>query len=170
MNANRLQNTITELAKMKKIALLIIKELESEDLYDKLDTLDRLNRLPELPTDSVSCELKEYKETRDIYKRLYTIAARSIMQVLNSNFFLGAHDPSHSFNYSDPREPVRAAEKIQYLPKAYMGGPIRAAVTSPYPMVNKMAVEFYDELPQEMKFSSTFPDEVRKKIRNIRGK
>jgi hypothetical protein len=113
--------------------------------------------------------MKEYVEAKEVYKRLYTLAARSIMEIIGTDFMKGRHDPKTSFNYADPAEPLKAAQKIGFLPKAYMGGPIKAAVSSPYPAVNRVAVSYYDVLPQDLKYSQTFNDQIRKRIRSIKN-
>ncbi len=168
MRKEELDITIKELRKGKRLAMAIIQELEKSGATDKLDILDKLDALPPLPTDNDTWDLKDFKETKDVYKRLYTLAARSIMEIINTNFMHGRHDPDKSFNYADPIEPLKAAKKIGFLPKAYMGGPIKAAITSPYNEVNKVAVQFYDILPQDMKYSESFPDIMRKRIRSIK--
>ncbi|HOO73291.1 MAG TPA: hypothetical protein PK926_16145 [Spirochaetota bacterium] len=168
MNKNYYQSIREELIKGKKMAQKIIQNLTDSDISLKLKTLEKLDDLPPLPTDNSTWDLKEFVETKDVYRRLYTLAARSIMEIINANYMHGRHDPAKSFNYVDPTEPLKAAEKIGFLPKAYMGGPIKAAVSSPYLEVNKVAVSFYDVLPQDLKYSQTFPDPIRKKIRSIR--
>jgi len=168
MKTDKKENVIKKLLKGRNLALKIIKELEENDIQDQLTILDMLDKLPDLPSDYASCELKEFHETKEIYKKLYSITARAIMNIINSDFVHGMHDPSNSFNYSDPKEPATAADQIKYLPKAYSGGPIRAAISSPYKRVNKIALEFYDELPSDMKYSDIFSNNIRKKIRSLK--
>ena len=165
--------TISQLSRQiaygRSIALKILKSLNTTDLNEKLGALELLDSLPPLPSTDRALELKEFHETKEIYKRLYTICARSIMEIIGSDFTFGSHDPTHSFNYCDPEEPKLAAEKIRFLPKAYMGGPIKAALGSPYNQVNRIAVNFYEALPHDIKYSGSFPDAVRKRVRSIQS-
>jgi hypothetical protein len=85
-----------------------------------------------------------------------------------SRRFMFGRTTTSSFNYSSQRL-SQGRKKIRILPKAYRGGPIKAAMNSPYLKVNKKAVEFYDDLPHDLKFSETFLEAVRKKIRIIRS-
>ena len=164
-----MKKSLDALKKGNALARVIIKELESDDIDDKLKTLDKLNKLPELPTKDGIYEYKEYSETKDLYKRVYTLAARTIMDILNTDHMHFRHDPSSSFNYTDPVEPIKAAESIKFLPKAYMGGPVKAAVQSPYEKVYTLGVNYYDSLPRDLKYSQSFPDSIRKRIRSIKA-
>jgi hypothetical protein len=170
MKNERMISICEMLKRNRNKALHITRKLENtNDIFEKLDILDLLDSLEELPNDTGVSELKEYQETKEIYKRLYTLSARGIIQILTADFMFGQNDPASSFNYSEPEAPLKAVKKIGFLPKAYRGGPIKAAMNSPYLKVSKKAVEFYDDLPHDLKFSQTFPETVRKKIRLIRN-
>ncbi len=169
MKSSNLENIQKDLKKIRSAAAIILRELEVDDIRHKLETLKKLEGLPELPVDSVTRELKEYAETRDVYKRLYTSCARTIMTIISSNFLTGTGDPANSFNYSEPLAPLQAAEMIAFLPRAYMGGPIKAAAASQFPNVRDKAAEFYDSLPHEMKYSGSFPPGFRNYIRTLKS-
>jgi hypothetical protein len=170
MKSDRINAICEKLKINRNKALHITRKLENtSDIFEKLDIMDLLDSLEELPNDSGVSELREYQEAKETFKRLYTLSARGIIQILSTDFMFGRNDPTSSFNYSEPEAPLKAVKKIGFLPKAYRGGPIKAAMNSPYLKVNKKAVEFYDDLPHDLKFSETFLEAVRKKIRIIRS-
>lgn len=159
---------LNDLKKGNALAKEIIQKLENSDIDDKLELLEKLDELPPLPSDDRIYEYKEFTEAKESYKQLYKLSARAIIEILGSDLMHGRHDPGSSFNYEDPAGPIVAAKHIQNLPKAYMGGPIKAAIQSPYKKVNELGVNYYDSLPKDLKYSETFPDPIRKKIRTIR--
>ncbi|MCP4138363.1 MAG: hypothetical protein GY754_45800 [bacterium] len=153
----------------KKEALRILQGLEHEDINIKLEAITLMANLPSLPDDEESKSLKAYKEIKALYKQLYTGSARFIMDVLGSDFSYGSNDAENSFNFTEAEEPIIAAKGMCYLPNAYIGGPIRAAVESPNKTVKEIALQFYDSLPSDLKYSRIITDGVRTKIRAIRA-
>ncbi len=152
-----------QLALGRQIGCKILILASSKEIQERLSALELLSSLPSLPSNGR--ELKEYDETRKLYKQIFTTCASTIVQILHSDHACGRHDPEKSFNYSVPPEPLDAAEKIQLLPQAYMSEPIKAALRSPYRQVRFAATQCYHRLPDDIQYCGLFSESDRKQIR-----
>ncbi len=147
----------------------ILKGLKVEDAQKKLKSIKKLSELSEIPKDDESRQLKIYKETVETYKRMYVEVARAIMYVLDSNYS-GLHDESESYNYAPPKEPVAAVEAIKLLPNAYIGGPIKSAINTNNQFIQKIAIDYFESLPIDIRISNIFPDGYSVLIKKLKSK
>jgi hypothetical protein len=151
------------------MARKIIQNLNKEDIQRKLDSIYMMKKLPKMPRDSKSRQLKIYDEANNVLKTLYIAVARAIMQIIDSNYS-GFHDKTASYNYESPNEPVAAAEAIQLLPNAFIGGPIKSAINSTDPKVQMTAINYFESLPNSIKISSIFPDNFSLAVKKLKQK
>ncbi len=147
----------------------IINGLQKDDINMKLASIKKLNELPKLPRDQESRQLKIYDKAKEEYKNVHRTAARAIMDVLDSTF-TGTHDKSDSYNYDSPEEPLAAAEAIKLLPNAFIGGPIKTALNSNDPNVQKIAIDYYESLPNDVRISQIFPPKFNILIKEVKAK
>lgn len=152
----------------KNLASSIINDLKLEDVRKQLNTICRIEELPDLATDCDMKEMKDYVEVREILKKTYIEVARALMAILSAEDAYSA-DQKTSFNYSEPLEPMLAAEYIKLLPKAYIAGPMKAAVRNPHAKVRRIAIEYYDSLPSDLRYSGLFPVDFNKTIAKLKA-
>ncbi|MFH0974903.1 MAG: hypothetical protein V1874_03875 [Spirochaetota bacterium] len=147
----------------------IARSVQKEDIQIKLNSLKKLNDLPRMPRDSESKQLKIYKETTESLKKLHIAAARAIMGIIESNF-TGVHDKTESYNYASPKEPIAAAEAIKLLPNAFIGGPIKSAINSTNLNVQRIAIEYFESLPSDIRISEIFPKDFSVLVKKLKQK
>lgn len=169
MSRNKNVYNIDYFTEAINIAEKFIRLLTKDDIETKLKAINALEKIPELPRDKESRQLKIYKEAGKVYKELYIAIARAIMSVLDSPF-AGLHDKHESYNYSAPNEPVKAVEAIKFLPNAFVGGPIKSAINSHYPFVQKIAIEYFEKLPGDIRISEIFPKNYNLFIKRLKPK
>jgi hypothetical protein len=156
------------LSECKSMAALILEGLRDTNVNNRLDTLSRLEDLPDLSADREMKEMKDYAEVKGILKKLYIEAARAIMKILDTyGTFDG--DPAASFNYKEPREPIRAAESIRLLPNAFIAGPMKSAIANQQVKVRKIAIEYYDSLPTDLRYSGIFPEDFPNVVKKAKS-
>jgi hypothetical protein len=154
---------------MIAIAENIIRSLQKEDEKVRLNALTMLQDIPQMPRDSQTRQLKIYKETNTVLKKLYIASAKTIIQIIESNY-TGFHDKAESYNYASPKEPIAAAEAIKLLPNAFIGGPIKSAVNSTDPNVRMIAINYYESLPSDIRISEIFPKNFSLIIKKLKVK
>ncbi len=147
----------------------IIRDLKNDDLHKRMDSIIMLNDLPRLPRDEESKKLQIYKKVNEVYKKLYIEVARAIMNIIDSNYS-GVHDKTESYNYAAPKEPVAAAEAIKLLPNAFIGGPIKSAINSINPQVQRVAIEYFETLPSDIRISGIFPKDFNLLVKKMKVK
>lgn len=163
MNQHHINSQRKKFSLGRQIGYRILHMARSGETNERLGALELLVSLPPLPC---GCsELKEYKETRKLYTAIFNACADSIVEILSRDHASGRHDPAESFNYTLPPEPLEAAKKIELLPEAFMTGPIKAALRSPYTEVRSAAAECYHRIPNDIKYGGLFSDADRKRIR-----
>ncbi|MCP4135800.1 MAG: hypothetical protein GY754_32835 [bacterium] len=158
------KNTLDNCADM---AQKIIDGLEDDDIRKSLNIICMIEDLPDISSDAELKTLKRYKEVKDILKKVYVTTARTIISILSSDVHFSS-DAETSFNYIEPMEPLLAAEYMKLLPNAFVGGPMKAAINCPMDKVQQIAVEHYDSLPSDFKYSGIFPSEFKKRVRQLR--
>lgn len=146
----------------------IVKKLDNDNIKVQLQVIQMIEKLPNISGDETIRELKEYKQVRNLLKQLYIKVAVTIMEILNAqnNF---SSDIEHSFNYQEPVEQILAAEYISLIPNAFIGGPMKVAVTHSNSTVRKIAIDYYETLPSDIKYSEIFPPDFRQIIRGIKS-
>ncbi|MBN2403824.1 MAG: hypothetical protein JXN64_15725 [Spirochaetes bacterium] len=147
----------------------IIRLLQKDEVQIKLNSLKMLEDIPQLPRDSESRQLKIYKETNEVLKKLYIASARAIMQIIESHY-TGIHDKTASYNYATPIEPIMAAEAIKLLPNAFIGGPVKSAINSNDPRVQRIAINYFESLPGDIRISGIFPKDFSLVIKKLEQK
>ncbi len=152
------------LAKNKEIAKSIMKELKNENQKTQLNGIYMLKQCPDLSSDDELKEMQDYKEVKEIMKQVYIESAKTIMKILDSSVAYSS-DHKTSFNYMEPVDQMLAAEYIKILPNAYIGGPMKSAVNHPHPKVVRIAVDYYDCLPADLKYSDVMPRGFKEIIR-----
>jgi len=152
------------LAKCKEIARNIMKELKNENQRKQLNAIYMLKQFPDLSSDEEIKDMQDYKEVKEIMKQVYIESAKTIMKILDSSAAFSS-DPKTSFNYMEPLDQMLAAEYIKILPNAFIGGPMKSAVNHPHPKVVRIAVEYYDSLPSDLKYSDVMPRGFKEVIR-----
>lgn len=145
----------------------IIRKLKSSGIDAKINSIALFTELPKLPRDEESRQLKIYKEASETYKKLYIEVARAIMHVIDSSY-AGFHDKAESYNYSPEQAPIAAVEAIKSLPNAFIGGPIKTAVASANPVVQKIAIEYFETLPSDIRISEVFPKDFNHQIKKLK--
>ncbi len=157
------------LIKCKEQIVDIYNSLDSEEIEEQLDAVEKLQITNELMSDSSIKELGEYKQVREVYKKLHIKTAKTLMSILESSSSFSC-DERHSFNYSEPKEQIKAAECIRLLPNAFIGGPMKSAMNSRNPKVLKIAINHFKTLPPAVRVSDVFPPNFGNVIRTIDAK
>lgn len=156
------------LAQCKSMAATIMKGFQDENSKKRLDTISMLEEIPDLAADKEMKEMKDYGEIKGILKKVYIESARTIMKTLETEYtFVG--DKEDSFNYKEPLEPIQAAECIKILPNAFIAGPMKTAILNKHEKVRRIAVEYYDSLPTDLKYSGIFPEDFPQLIKRIKS-
>lgn len=167
MNATSEQRKAV-LCDCRNLACCIQEDLKNEDVRARLNAICRIEELPDITADESLREYKDYREVREVLKETYIEVARSIMGILEAEDAYSA-DPATSFNYTEPLEPLLAAEYIKLLPKAYIAGPMKSAVRNPHRKVRQIAIDYYDSLPADLKYSGLFPVDFNKTIARLKA-
>ena len=149
-------------------AIELMGKLEDENRSNVLNAINSIQEIPNLTGDDELKELKEYPVMRSTLKNLYVATARALINIFNEDADFSC-DEVNSFNYVEPLEVMLAAKYIKLLPKAFIGGPIKAALSHPYHKVQKIAVDYFDSLPDDLKYSDIFPTNFRSSVRVIRN-
>lgn len=158
------ENRKQTLAKCREIAAKIMKELKDEKQEKQLNAIHMITDFPELSGDEEMKQMHGYKEVKEIMKKVYIESAKTIMNILDSSVAY-SNDPKISFNYKKPVNQITAAEYIKILPNAFIGGPMKSAIKHPHPKVVKIAVDYYDSLPSDLKYSDVLPADFKNVIR-----
>ncbi len=154
------------LQECREIAKVIMEELKDENIRKQLNTICKLESFPDLSLDDEMKEMKDFREVKGILKQVYIEVARTLMKILDISTADMITEQT-SFNNTEPYDQMLAAEYIKMLPNAFISGPMKSAIKSPFKQVVKIVVEYYDSLPSDLKYSDIFPigfkDIVRKR-------
>ncbi len=150
------------------LALEIIEGLKDDDIRRTLNNICKLESLPDLSGDDEVKDFKEYQAMRGVLKKLYIETARTIIDILGSEGGFSC-DEANSYNYTEPLEAMLAAEYIKMLPKAFIGGPMKAAMNHPHGSVRRIVIEYFDSLPKELQYSDIFPANFRKSVKMMKA-
>ena len=165
----KIEKTRGELTSCQEEAMKIIEGLDVEDIRKKLSAIAQIEQLSNVSCDDEIRELKEYRSLKGTLKDLHIAIARSIMDILSSEASFSG-DAESSFNYTEPLDEMLAAEYIKLLPNAYIAGPMKTAIKSPHLKVIEIAIDHYDSLPSDVKYSGLFPDDFKQVVRAIKTK
>ncbi|MBN1500003.1 MAG: hypothetical protein JW982_07605 [Spirochaetes bacterium] len=168
MNA-MLEKKAETLNKCKELIVDIYNSLDSEEVAEQLDAVERLEELSVMMGDNSIKDLAEYKHVREVLKKLHIKTAKTLMSILESSASF-SNDERHSFNYSEPKEQIQAAEDIKLLPNAFIGGPMKSAMNSKNPKVLRVAIDHYKSLPSSVRVSDVFPPNFGNIVRTIDSK
>lgn len=157
------------LVECKTKAQKISKELMKEDVNKQLNAICMIEKIPNISGDEELREMNDYSDVKTTLKQLYIDTARTIMNILGKESGF-VNDQDHSFNYEEAKEPLLAAEYIKLLPNAYISGPMKSAINHTSTKVKKIAIDHYDSLPSEIKYSEVFAHDFRQIIRSIKAK
>lgn len=164
----QLQAKVAAMDECAKEMERIIERMKAEETSKKLEAIKQIGHLEDFYGDEEMKQLKEYREYKDIQKKLNIATAKTLMNILDTaKSFSG--DPVTSFNYTEPVELLDAAECIKLLPNAFIGGPMKSALNNSSVKVKKIALDYFDSLPREVKYSEVFPPNFTKLAAKIRS-
>lgn len=158
----------SQLEESVKVIDQIIEGLKAEETKIKLTFLQQIRDLPDLSLDEDIKQMKEYREYRNQLKKMHVATAKTIMHILDTEKTFSG-DPETSFNYSEPVELLQAVQCITLLPNAFIGGPIKSAVNNPNIKVKVFALDYFDSLPREVRYSDVFPPNFTKLMAQLRS-
>lgn len=167
--SSKLEQRIADIKSCKQKALSIIDGLKVDDVKKKLKLIRMIEDFPDFSGDDEIKERSDYHELKKLLKTLYIEIARTIMAILDVGEDYVVNRQS-SFTHSEPVDAMEAAECIKLLPNAYIGGPMKSAISNPHLKVKKIAVDYYGSIPADVKFSGVFPTDFSKVVMELKTK
>jgi hypothetical protein len=158
----------SELENCSKAVSQIIEGLKAEETKKKLEVLNQIRNLPDISGDEDIKQMKEYRQYRELLKSMHKATAKTIIHILDTEKSFSG-DPEISFNYTEMVELQQAAECITLLPNAFIGGPIKSAINNRSVKVKLFALDYFDSLPREVRYSDVFPPNFTKLMAKLRA-